>query len=60
MHKSHATDASWWNSPLEVRARGVERATRAAVRQPLDFTNDVAVRVECSTSLLASCNPAPA
>ncbi len=46
--------------PMEVRARGVERATRVAVRQPLDFTNDVAERVVCSISLLVSRNPAPA
>ena len=45
---------------MEVRARGVERATRVAVRQPLDFTNDVAERVVCSISLLVSRNPAPA
>ena len=60
-HKSHATGTARWGLWKQgVRARGVERATRAAFLQPLDITNGVAEREVCSISHPASRNPAPA
>ena len=55
-HKSHATGTARWGLWKQgVRARGVERATRAAFLQPLDITNGVAEREAESLTAVLQC-----